>query len=167
MELHKLNHCPERSIFCDACSLSATLPASSRLVLFRGEENESVESLVVTEVVVDDPVHQLEAGERDWKEDPAVLVDVRRSHPEQLAQVLRYRRLSCPGCRCGRRGGWRGRLGRWRRWWRWWRRLGRGWWGRWQQWLLKLLVVILGRVVMVVVVMVVLVPGGLRLHPEL
>ena len=43
---------------------------------FCSEKDESVESLVIAEVVVDDPVHQLEAGERDGEEDPAVLVDV-------------------------------------------------------------------------------------------
>ena len=45
-------------------------------ILFCGKEDESVEGLVVAEVVVDDPVHQLEAGERDGEEDPAVLVDI-------------------------------------------------------------------------------------------
>ncbi len=47
-------------------------------------EVDEVVDFVVAEVLVDDPVHQLEAGEGDGEDDAGVLVDVRRSHSEHL-----------------------------------------------------------------------------------
>ena len=43
---------------------------------------------VITQVLVDDPVHELEARKGDWKNDAAVLVNVRGRHAEHLVQVL-------------------------------------------------------------------------------
>ncbi len=39
-------------------------------------------------MAVDDPIHQLEAGEGDGEKDAAVLVDVGGRHAEQLVQIL-------------------------------------------------------------------------------
>ncbi len=43
---------------------------------------------LVAHVEVDDPVHQVEAGERHREEDPGVLVNVRRADPHHFLQVL-------------------------------------------------------------------------------
>ena len=42
---------------------------------------------------VDDPVHEVEAGEGDGEEDAAVLVNVRRGHTHHLLKVLLARDL--------------------------------------------------------------------------
>ena len=75
---------------------------------------------IITKVAVDDPVHQLEASEGDREKDATVLVDVRRSHPKQLVQVLCF---AVRICWCWR--GWR-----WQGHWHWWKRLRghRRWW---------------------------------------
>ncbi len=59
----------------------------------------------VREVVVDDPVHELEAAEGDWEEDAAVLVDVGCCDAEHGVDVAR--REEGDG---GRRQGGYGRL---------------------------------------------------------
>ena len=56
-------------------------------------------------MAVDNPVHQLETGEGDWKKDSAIFVDVWSRHSEQLVQVLRL------AVRIGRCRGRRGRQG--------------------------------------------------------
>ena len=56
------------------------------------EEDEVLRDLVA-DVQVDDPVHEVEAGEGDGEEDTAVLVNVRRRHPHHLLQVLLARDL--------------------------------------------------------------------------
>lgn len=43
---------------------------------------------VIAEVLVDDPVHELEASESDGEHDPTVLVNVRSRHTEHLVQFL-------------------------------------------------------------------------------
>jgi len=53
-------------------------------------QEHQVVDRVITQVAVDDPVHQLEASECDWKEDPAVLVDVGGRHPEEFVEVLAF-----------------------------------------------------------------------------
>ena len=56
-------------------------------------------------MAVDNPVHQLETGEGDWKKDSAVFVNVWSRHSKQLVQVLRL------AVRIGRCRGRRGRQG--------------------------------------------------------
>ncbi len=51
-------------------------------------EVDEVLHLVIAQVLVDDPVHQLEAGERHGEDDAGVLVNVRRRHPKHLVQLL-------------------------------------------------------------------------------
>ncbi len=41
-------------------------------------------------MAVDDPIHQLEAGEGDREKDAAVLVDVGGCHAKQLVQILAF-----------------------------------------------------------------------------
>ena len=83
-------------------------------------EEDQIRDNVITEMAVDDPVHELEASEGDGEEDAAVLVDVRCGHSKKLVQVLGF---AVGICRCWWR---RGRQGHWHWWgsfwrhWRWW-----------------------------------------------
>ncbi len=49
---------------------------------------DQVWDFIVAQMLVDDPVHELEASEGDREDDTAVLVDVRGRHPEHLVEVL-------------------------------------------------------------------------------
>ena len=69
---------------------------------------------IITQVLVDDPVHELEARKGDGEYYAAVLVNVRGRHAEHLVQILHV------ALRVGR---WRSRWGRHGRTWR---------WGRWE-----------------------------------
>ena len=55
--------------------------------LIRMKIDEVTDDLI-TQMLVNNPVHQLEACEGDGKKDTAVLVNVRGSHAEHLVQVL-------------------------------------------------------------------------------
>ena len=77
---------------------------------------------IVAQVLVNDPVHELEARECHWEYDTAVLVNVRRSHAEHLVQVLHVTFWVGWWGRGWRRGR---HLRRWH-----WRELGRGTEGR-------------------------------------
>ena len=80
--------------------VNCLLTKSTNLV--RLEVNEVFDD-VVAQVLVDDPVHELEARKGDGKNDAAVLVNVRGRHAEHLVQVLHVAlRVR------GRRSGWRG-----------------------------------------------------------
>ena len=75
---------------------------------------------IVAQMLVYNPVHELEARKCHREYDTAVLVNVRSSHAEHLVQVLHV----TFGVRRGRwrRGYWRSRWGRWWHWgqlWRW------------------------------------------------
>ena len=83
--------------------------------LVRMEVNQVIDD-IVAKVLVDDPVHELEARKGDWKNDAAVLVNVRGRHAEHLVQVLHI------ALRIWGWGSWRG----WKRW--------RARWYRWQGW---------------------------------
>lgn len=85
------------------------------------EVDEVVDDMVA-QVLIDDPVHELEAGEGHWENDPTVLVNVRSRHAEHLVQVLH---VALRIGRRRRRG--RGRSGVERR-----RR--RDWWEGRQEW---------------------------------
>ena len=75
-------------------------------------EVDKVINDIVAQMLIDDPVHELEARECDWENNTAVLINVRSRHAKHLVQVLhvalRVRR---------RRGGWREHGGT-RGWWR-------------------------------------------------
>ena len=47
---------------------------------------------LVADVEVDDPVHEVEAEEGEGEQDAAPLVDVRRSYPHHLVELLRLAR---------------------------------------------------------------------------
>ena len=48
---------------------------------------------LVADMQINDPIHQIEASERDGEEDARVFVDVRRGDAEHLLQVLLARQL--------------------------------------------------------------------------
>ena len=84
------------------------------LSLLRLQVDEVLQDFVA-QVLVNDPVHQLEAGEGHGEDDPAVLVNVRGRHAEHLVQLLHVAVGVCGRSRGS--GGWRGlsRRGRGRR----------------------------------------------------
>ena len=53
-------------------------------------EEDQIRDNVITEMAVDDPVHELEASEGDGEEDAAVLVNVGCRHSKELVQVLAF-----------------------------------------------------------------------------
>ena len=61
--------------------------------LSAGVEQDEVLGHLIADVQIDDPVHEVEAGEGDGEEDAAVLVNVRRRHSHHLLQVLLARDL--------------------------------------------------------------------------
>ena len=86
--------------------------------LIRMEIDKVVDNMVA-QMLVNDPIHELEACKGDGEKDTAVLVNVRGCHAEHLVQVLHIAlRIGGWGCR-----GW------WKRWGAW--RAGRYGWQGW------------------------------------
>ena len=76
---------------------------------------DQIRNHVVTQLLVNDPIHQLETREGDREDDPGILVNVRSRHSEHLVQLLHLVWISV-GSRAPRgwRCGWRRGRGRWR-----------------------------------------------------
>ena len=60
-------------------------------------------------MLINNPIHQLEASESDGENDPRVFINVRRRHAEHLVELLHV------ALRIGRRRGWRWHGRPWRR----------------------------------------------------
>ena len=66
------------------------------LLFLSSAQKDQIRDNVVAQVLIDDPVHELETRERHREDDSAVLVDIRSRHPEHLVELfhvaLRIRR---------------------------------------------------------------------------
>ena len=76
-------------IFGNNCGRGTELSLSSGIDIVQVDE---VGGHLVADVEVDDPVHEVEAEEGEGEQDAAPLVDVRRSYPHHLVELLRLAR---------------------------------------------------------------------------